>query len=78
MYVKFKEEEHAQAALQNLTGRFYHFPFTCFLIFIYFFSFATAMFVEEDRLWNIVRASSLDFNAWTTLIKETEKVVEVH
>ncbi|XVF21509.1 hypothetical protein REPUB_Repub12eG0096100 [Reevesia pubescens] len=31
---------------------------------------------EEDRLWNIVRANSLDFNAWTTLIEETEKVAE--
>ncbi|KAE8692172.1 ras GTPase-activating protein-binding protein 2-like [Hibiscus syriacus] len=31
---------------------------------------------EEDRLWNIVRANSLDFNAWTALIEETEKVAE--
>ncbi|XP_023004937.1 pre-mRNA-processing factor 39 isoform X1 [Cucurbita maxima] len=31
---------------------------------------------EEDRLWNIVRANSLDFNAWTSLIEETEKVAE--
>ncbi|OMO65000.1 RNA-processing protein, HAT helix [Corchorus capsularis] len=31
---------------------------------------------EEDRLWSIVRANSLDFNAWTTLIEETEKVAE--
>jgi pre-mRNA-processing factor 39 len=31
---------------------------------------------EEDRLWNIVRANSMDFNAWTTLIEETEKVAE--
>ncbi|CAN0897662.1 Pre-mRNA-processing factor 39-1 [Linum grandiflorum] len=29
---------------------------------------------EEDRLWNIVRANSLDFDAWTALIDETEKV----
>ncbi|KAF7804603.1 Pre-mRNA-processing factor 39 [Senna tora] len=35
-----------------------------------------AMSVEEDRLWNIVRANSLDFNAWTALIEETEKVAE--
>ncbi|RXI05071.1 hypothetical protein DVH24_006328 [Malus domestica] len=55
----FREEEHAQAALQNLTGRFY-----------------AAMSVEEDGLWNIVRAISLDFDAWTTLIEETEKVAE--
>ena len=32
---------------------------------------------EEDRFWSIVRANSLDFNAWTTLIEETEKVAEV-
>ncbi|XVE77979.1 hypothetical protein DITRI_Ditri13aG0107400 [Diplodiscus trichospermus] len=31
---------------------------------------------EEDRLWSIVRANSLDFNAWTALIEETEKVAE--
>ncbi|KAI9085796.1 hypothetical protein K1719_032210 [Acacia pycnantha] len=35
-----------------------------------------AMSAEEDRLWNIVRANSLDFNAWTSLIEETEKVTE--
>ncbi|XP_028758277.1 pre-mRNA-processing factor 39 [Neltuma alba] len=35
-----------------------------------------AMSAEEDRLWNIVRANSLDFNAWTSLIEETEKVAE--
>ncbi|KAK6239015.1 hypothetical protein QUC31_004484 [Theobroma cacao] len=31
---------------------------------------------EEERLWSIVRANSLDFNAWTTLVEETEKVAE--
>ncbi|XP_021893714.1 pre-mRNA-processing factor 39-like isoform X2 [Carica papaya] len=31
---------------------------------------------EEDRLWSIVRANSLDFNAWTALIEETEKLAE--
>ncbi|CAA7390579.1 unnamed protein product [Spirodela intermedia] len=31
------------------------------------------IFTEEDRLWSIVRANSLDFNAWTALIQETEK-----
>ncbi|XVF81058.1 hypothetical protein PTKIN_Ptkin15bG0125900 [Pterospermum kingtungense] len=31
---------------------------------------------EEERLWSIVRANSLDFNAWTALIEETEKVSE--
>ncbi|CAI0385886.1 unnamed protein product [Linum tenue] len=29
---------------------------------------------EEDRLWNTVKANSLDFDAWTALIDETEKV----
>ena len=32
---------------------------------------------EEERLWKVVRADSLDFNAWTSLIEETEKVAEV-
>lgn len=32
---------------------------------------------EEDRLWNMVRANPLDFNAWTALIEETEKISEV-
>ncbi|KAM6565039.1 hypothetical protein CsatB_025037 [Cannabis sativa] len=36
----------------------------------------TAMSSEEERLWNIVKANSLDFNAWTALIEETEKVTE--
>ncbi|KAG9446828.1 hypothetical protein H6P81_012956 [Aristolochia fimbriata] len=36
----------------------------------------TAPSVEEDRLWSIVKANSLDFNAWTLLISETEKVAE--
>ncbi|CAM8971238.1 unnamed protein product [Rhodiola kirilowii] len=31
---------------------------------------------EEERLWNIVKTNSLDFNAWTALIEETEKVAE--
>lgn len=30
--------------------------------------------MEEDRLWSIVRANSLEFNAWTALIQETEKL----
>ncbi|KAF2307137.1 hypothetical protein GH714_025041 [Hevea brasiliensis] len=29
---------------------------------------------EEERLWSILRANSLDFDAWTALIDETEKV----
>ncbi|KAJ9543270.1 hypothetical protein OSB04_022977 [Centaurea solstitialis] len=31
---------------------------------------------EEERLWSIVNANSLDFNAWTALIEETEKTAE--
>ncbi|KDP26468.1 hypothetical protein JCGZ_17626 [Jatropha curcas] len=34
----------------------------------------TPMSSEEERLWSIVRANSLDFDAWTALIDETEKV----
>ncbi|KAL4351329.1 hypothetical protein GQ457_06G028590 [Hibiscus cannabinus] len=37
---------------------------------------APPMSGEEDRLWSILRANSLDFNAWTALIEETEKVAE--
>lgn len=35
------------------------------------------MSAEEERLWNIVRTNSLDFNSWTALIEDTEKVAEV-
>lgn len=35
-----------------------------------------AMFIEEEKLWNIAKAHSLDFNAWTALIEETEKVAD--
>ncbi|XP_066398056.1 pre-mRNA-processing factor 39-1-like isoform X2 [Miscanthus floridulus] len=31
---------------------------------------------EEARLWSVVTANSLDFNAWTALIDETEKDAE--
>ncbi|XP_074575508.1 pre-mRNA-processing factor 39-1-like isoform X3 [Curcuma longa] len=31
---------------------------------------------EEERLWNLVQVNCLDFNAWTSLIEETEKVAE--
>ncbi|XP_039133935.1 pre-mRNA-processing factor 39 isoform X2 [Dioscorea cayenensis subsp. rotundata] len=31
---------------------------------------------EEERLWNLVRVNCLDFNSWTALIEETEKVAE--
>ncbi|KAL9239066.1 hypothetical protein vseg_013420 [Gypsophila vaccaria] len=33
-----------------------------------------ALSAEEQRLWNIVKANSSDFNAWTQLIEETEKM----
>lgn len=36
-----------------------------------------AVSTEEDRLWTIVKANSLDFNAWTALVQETEKMAEV-
>ncbi|KAJ6339066.1 hypothetical protein OIU76_008516 [Salix suchowensis] len=32
------------------------------------------MSAEEEQLWSIVKANSLDFDAWTALIDETEKV----
>ncbi|KAJ8558213.1 hypothetical protein K7X08_004979 [Anisodus acutangulus] len=35
-----------------------------------------ALSPEEERLWSIVRTNSLDFNAWTALIEETEKMSE--
>ncbi|KAG8491208.1 hypothetical protein CXB51_014353 [Gossypium anomalum] len=38
---------------------------------------APTMSAEKERLWSILRANSLDFNAWTSLIEETEKVAEV-
>ncbi|XXG44988.1 hypothetical protein AAC387_Pa02g0196 [Persea americana] len=40
------------------------------------FEEGSAISTEEDRLWSIVRANSLDFNAWTALIQETEKLAE--
>ncbi|GAB2234469.1 hypothetical protein Drorol1_Dr00003723 [Drosera rotundifolia] len=38
------------------------------------FSDGVVLSAEEGRLWSIVRANSSDFNAWTALIDETEKV----
>ncbi|KAK2651912.1 hypothetical protein Ddye_011768 [Dipteronia dyeriana] len=35
-----------------------------------------AMSGEEDRLWSIVKANSSDFNSWTALLEETEKLAE--
>ncbi|KAL5996845.1 hypothetical protein ACLOJK_007767 [Asimina triloba] len=40
------------------------------------FAEGPAISTEEDRLWSIVGVNSLDFNAWTALIQETEKVAE--
>ncbi|KAJ8899470.1 hypothetical protein K2173_018444 [Erythroxylum novogranatense] len=34
----------------------------------------SALSTEEERLWSIVKANSLDFDTWTALIEETEKV----
>ncbi len=31
--------------------------------------------IEEDRLWAIVKENAADFNAWTALIQETEKLL---
>ncbi|KAI3870204.1 hypothetical protein MKX03_025800 [Papaver bracteatum] len=36
----------------------------------------TTVSTAEERLWSIVKSNSLDFNAWTALIEETEKVAE--
>jgi hypothetical protein len=41
------------------------------------FPFAATLSAEEARLWSVVAANSLDFNAWTALIDETEKNAEV-
>ena len=30
---------------------------------------------EEERLWAVVKENAADFNAWTLLIQETEKLV---
>ncbi|KAI3943912.1 hypothetical protein MKW92_025835 [Papaver armeniacum] len=37
---------------------------------------ADSVSTAEERLWSIVKSNSLDFNAWTALIEETEKVAE--
>ncbi|XP_042003802.1 pre-mRNA-processing factor 39-like isoform X2 [Salvia splendens] len=36
----------------------------------------SALSAEEERLWSIVTTNSLDFDAWTTLIDETERKSE--
>ncbi|KAF5181953.1 Pre-mrna-processing factor [Thalictrum thalictroides] len=40
------------------------------------FEAAPAIITEEERLWSIVKANALDFNSWTALIEETERVAE--
>ena len=30
---------------------------------------------EEERLWSAVKENAADFNSWTVLIQETEKLV---
>ncbi|XP_042026840.1 pre-mRNA-processing factor 39-like isoform X2 [Salvia splendens] len=35
-----------------------------------------ALTAEEERLWSIVATNSLDFDAWTALIDETERTLE--
>lgn len=34
-----------------------------------------ALTAEEERLWSVVKENAADFNAWTALITETEKLV---
>ncbi|XP_044502717.1 pre-mRNA-processing factor 39-like isoform X4 [Mangifera indica] len=36
----------------------------------------SALSGEEDQLWSILKANSSDFNAWTALLEETEKLAE--
>ncbi|XP_010556865.1 PREDICTED: pre-mRNA-processing factor 39-like [Tarenaya hassleriana] len=36
----------------------------------------SALSPEEERLWNIARVNSQEFNAWTALVDETEKVAQ--
>lgn len=40
-------------------------------------SLLAALSAEEERLWSIVTTNSLDFDAWTALIDETERMSEV-
>lgn len=44
---------------------------------LHLLSFLIVLSPEEERLWNLVRVNCLDFNSWTALIEETEKVAEV-
>ncbi|KAF8086701.1 hypothetical protein N665_0615s0048 [Sinapis alba] len=37
---------------------------------------SSALSPEEERLWSIVRANSSEFNAWTALIEETERIAQ--
>ncbi|XP_021848523.1 pre-mRNA-processing factor 39-1 [Spinacia oleracea] len=40
------------------------------------FEDGAALSAEEERLWSIVKTNSLDFNVWTSLIEETERVAQ--
>uniref|UniRef100_A0A803M969 Pre-mRNA-processing factor 39 n=1 Tax=Chenopodium quinoa TaxID=63459 RepID=A0A803M969_CHEQI len=40
------------------------------------FEDGSALSAEEERLWSIVKTNSLDFNVWTSLIEETERVAQ--
>lgn len=51
--------------------------YTFCLILTCRFRYAAVLSAEEARLWSVVTANCLDFNAWTTLIEETEKNAEV-
>lgn len=43
---------------------------------LYWFSLA-ALTSEEERLWSAVKENAADFNSWTVLIQETEKLVSI-
>lgn len=56
---------------------FYFLKLRFHLLILLLLSVVSAMSGEEDRLWSIVKANSSDFNAWTALLEETEKLAEV-
>jgi pre-mRNA-processing factor 39 len=39
--------------------------------------YAAVASAEEARLWEVVTADCLDFNAWIALIEETERIAGV-
>lgn len=36
-----------------------------------------ALTPEEEKLWSVVKENAADFNSWTLLITETEKLVSL-